>query len=166
MGGKRVLGLVLAGGVGRRLGPLTADRAKSAVPFGGLYRVVDFALSNLVNGGIRRIYVLTQYKSHSLNKHITTTRYRPPKGTADLARSAVSGPRRLPTPPARTSPRTLCLPISDSSRTRKTDQRSRGPAGRRFRAACHKYCCIPSEPAANDPPRVSSRPAAHCPKTD
>jgi glucose-1-phosphate adenylyltransferase len=73
MGRQRVLGLVLAGGAGRRLGPLTAGRAKSAVPFGGLYRVVDFALSNLVNGGIRRIYVLTQYKSHSLNKHITTT---------------------------------------------------------------------------------------------
>ena len=73
MGRQRVLGLVLAGGAGSRLGPLTADRAKSAVPFGGLYRVVDFALSNLVNGGIRRIYVLTQYKSHSLNRHITTT---------------------------------------------------------------------------------------------
>jgi glucose-1-phosphate adenylyltransferase len=69
----RVLAVVLAGGAGRRLGPLTADRAKAAVIFGGLYRVVDFALSNLVNGGIRRIYVLTQYKSHSLNKHITTT---------------------------------------------------------------------------------------------
>jgi glucose-1-phosphate adenylyltransferase len=67
------LGLVLAGGAGRRLGPLTAGRAKSAVPFGGLYRVVDFALSNLVNGGLQHIYVLTQYKSHSLNKHITTT---------------------------------------------------------------------------------------------
>jgi glucose-1-phosphate adenylyltransferase len=73
MGKQRVLGLVLAGGVGRRLGPLTADRAKSAVPFGGLYRVVDFALSSLVNGGLQHIYVLTQYKSHSLNKHITTT---------------------------------------------------------------------------------------------
>jgi glucose-1-phosphate adenylyltransferase len=70
---KRVLGIVLAGAAGRRLGPLTADRAKSAVPFGGLYRVVDFALSNLVNGGMQRIYVLTQYKSHSLNRHITTT---------------------------------------------------------------------------------------------
>jgi glucose-1-phosphate adenylyltransferase len=68
-----VLSLVLAGGAGRRLGPLTADRAKSAVPFGGLYRVVDFTLSNLVNGGLQRIYVLTQYKSHSLNRHITTT---------------------------------------------------------------------------------------------
>jgi glucose-1-phosphate adenylyltransferase len=68
----RLLGLVLAGGIGRRLGPLTADRAKSAVPFGGLYRVVDFALSNLVNGGIFRICVLTQYKSHSLNRHIST----------------------------------------------------------------------------------------------
>ena len=73
MAGKRVLGIVLAGAAGRRLGPLTADRAKSAVPFGGLYRVVDFALSNLVNGGIQRICVLTQYKSHSLNRHITTT---------------------------------------------------------------------------------------------
>jgi len=69
----RVLGLVLAGGKGTRLGPLTASRAKSAVPFGGLYRVVDFTLSNLVNGGLQHIYVLTQYKSHSLNKHITTT---------------------------------------------------------------------------------------------
>jgi glucose-1-phosphate adenylyltransferase len=73
MAGQRVLGLVLAGGAGNRLGPLTADRAKSAVPFGGLYRVVDFALSNLVNAGIRRIYVLTQYKSHSLNRHISST---------------------------------------------------------------------------------------------
>ena len=70
---QRVLCLVLAGGVGTRLGPLTADRAKSAVPFGGLYRVVDFALTNLVNSRLRRIYVLTQYKSHSLNRHITTT---------------------------------------------------------------------------------------------
>jgi ADP-glucose pyrophosphorylase len=70
---QRILGVVLAGGAGRRLEPLTADRAKSAFPFGGLYRVVDFALSNLVNGGVRRIWVLTQYKSHSLNRHITTT---------------------------------------------------------------------------------------------
>jgi glucose-1-phosphate adenylyltransferase len=70
---QRILGVVLAGGAGRRLGPLTADRAKSAVPFGGIYRVVDFALSNLVNGGVQRICVLTQYKSHSLNRHITTT---------------------------------------------------------------------------------------------
>jgi len=73
MAGPRVLGLVLAGAAGRQLGPLTADRAKSAVPFGGLYRLVDFALSNLVNGGLQRICVLTQYKSHSLNRHITTT---------------------------------------------------------------------------------------------
>jgi glucose-1-phosphate adenylyltransferase len=72
MAGPRVLGLVLAGAAGKRLAPLTADRAKSAVPFGGLYRLVDFALSNLVNGGIYRICVLTQYKSHSLDRHITT----------------------------------------------------------------------------------------------
>src|SRR6201987_4500273 len=73
MARQRILGVVLAGGAGRRLGPLTADRAKSAVPFGGIYRVVDFTLSNLVNGGGQRICVLTQYKSHSLNRHITTT---------------------------------------------------------------------------------------------
>ncbi len=69
----RVLGIVLAGGAGTRLSPLTADRAKPAVPFGGLYRLVDFALSNLANGGILRIAVLTQYKSHSLDRHISTT---------------------------------------------------------------------------------------------
>ena len=72
MVGQRVLGIVLSGGAGRRLGPLTADRAKSAITFGGFYRLVDFALSNLVNAEIRRICVLTQYKSHSLNRHITT----------------------------------------------------------------------------------------------
>src|SRR5213592_2442007 len=71
--GQSVLGIVLAGGAGTRLSPLTADRAKPAVPFGGLYRLIDFALSNLANGGIRKICVLTQYKSHSLDRHITTT---------------------------------------------------------------------------------------------
>jgi len=72
MTGKRVLGIVLAGAPGRRLAPLTAERAKAAVPFGGVYRLVDFALSNLVNGGIRQICVLTQYKSHSLDRHLAT----------------------------------------------------------------------------------------------
>jgi glucose-1-phosphate adenylyltransferase len=65
--------MVLAGGAGKRLAPLTADRAKPAVPFGGLYRLIDFALSNLVNAGMRRICVLTQYKSHSLDRHVSTT---------------------------------------------------------------------------------------------
>jgi glucose-1-phosphate adenylyltransferase len=65
--------LVLAGGEGKRLWPLTADRAKPAVPFGGNYRLIDFALSNLVNGEFRRIAVLTQYKSHSLDRHLATT---------------------------------------------------------------------------------------------
>src|SRR5688572_3754296 len=69
----RVLGIVLAGGAGKRLAPLTDDRAKPAVPFGGIYRLVDFVLSNLVNAGYLRIVVLTQYKSHSLDRHITTT---------------------------------------------------------------------------------------------
>ncbi|NDB17925.1 MAG: glucose-1-phosphate adenylyltransferase [Actinobacteria bacterium] len=68
----RVLAIVLAGGEGKRLMPLTADRAKPAVPFGGSYRLIDFVLSNLVNAGYLRICVLTQYKSHSLNRHITT----------------------------------------------------------------------------------------------
>ena len=68
-----VFGVVLAGGEGRRLSPLTRDRAKPAVPFGGNYRLVDFALSNLVNGGCLRIAVLTQYKSHSLDQHLAQT---------------------------------------------------------------------------------------------
>ena len=72
-GGPSILGIVLAGGEGKRLMPLTADRAKPAVPFGGMYRLVDFVLSNLVNGDIMRLAVLTQYKSHSLDRHITTT---------------------------------------------------------------------------------------------
>src|SRR5919202_971560 len=69
----RVLSIVLAGGEGKRLMPLTLDRAKPAVPFGGNYRLIDFALSNLVNAGYTRIVVLTQYKSHSLDRHISTT---------------------------------------------------------------------------------------------
>jgi glucose-1-phosphate adenylyltransferase len=71
--GSRVLGIILAGGEGKRLMPLTADRAKPAVPFGGVYRLIDFALSNLVNAGFLKIAVLTQYKSHSLDRHITQT---------------------------------------------------------------------------------------------
>jgi glucose-1-phosphate adenylyltransferase len=68
-----VFGIVLAGGEGKRLMPLTLDRAKPAVPFGGNYRLIDFALSNLVNAGFRQVVVLTQYKSHSLDRHITIT---------------------------------------------------------------------------------------------
>ncbi|MBP2332999.1 MULTISPECIES: glucose-1-phosphate adenylyltransferase [Corynebacterium] len=66
-----VLSIVLAGGEGKRLFPLTADRAKPAVPFGGSYRLIDFVLSNLVNAGYVKICVLTQYKSHSLDRHIS-----------------------------------------------------------------------------------------------
>lgn len=66
----RVLAMVLAGGEGKRLQPLTRDRAKPAVPFGGDYRLIDFALSNLANGGYLHIVVLTQYKSHSLDVHL------------------------------------------------------------------------------------------------
>jgi len=69
----KVFSIVLAGGKGSRLMPLTHDRAKPAVPFGGQYRLIDFSLSNLVNAGFRRIAVLTQYKSHSLDRHISVT---------------------------------------------------------------------------------------------
>src|SRR3954464_13219578 len=65
-----VLVMLLAGGEGRRLGPLTNDRAKPAVPFGGRYRIIDVVLSNFVNSGLRQIKVLTQYKSASLEEHI------------------------------------------------------------------------------------------------
>lgn len=71
MSPKKVFGIVLAGGEGKRLMPLTADRAKPAVPFGGIYRLVDFALSNLINSGLRQVVVLTQYMSHSLDRHVS-----------------------------------------------------------------------------------------------
>ena len=67
---RNVLCVLLAGGAGERLYPLTRDRAKPAVPFGGVYRIVDVTLSNCVNSGLRRIFILTQYKSLSLNRHI------------------------------------------------------------------------------------------------
>jgi glucose-1-phosphate adenylyltransferase len=73
MAPKKIFGIVLAGGEGKRLMPLTADRAKPAVPFGGGYRLIDFALSNLINSGLRQIVVLTQYKSHSLDRHVSQT---------------------------------------------------------------------------------------------
>ena len=67
---RRVLTFIMAGGKGERLCPLTKDRTKPAVPFGGIYRIIDFTLSNCINSGLRKIYVLTQYKSASLQKHI------------------------------------------------------------------------------------------------
>ena len=66
----RVLVMIMAGGAGERLQPLTKDRSKGAVPFGGKFRLVDLTLSNCINSGLRRIYVLTQYLSESLNRHV------------------------------------------------------------------------------------------------
>src|SRR3984957_4935637 len=67
-----VLTLILAGGKGIRLDPLTRDRAKPAVPFGGLYRIVDFTLSNCINSNLRRIFVVTQFKARSLDRQLST----------------------------------------------------------------------------------------------
>src|SRR5258708_15747286 len=67
----KTLAMILAGGEGRRLAPLTQERAKPAVPFGGRYRIIDFALSNFANSGVLKMKVLTQYKSDSLNTHIS-----------------------------------------------------------------------------------------------
>src|SRR5271166_2349284 len=65
-----VLAILLAGGAGERLSPLTRDTAKPGVPFGGVYRIIDFTLSNCLNSHIRRIFILTQYKSLELNRHL------------------------------------------------------------------------------------------------
>src|SRR2546425_10273137 len=67
---KDTLGVLLAGGAGERLYPLTRDRAKPAVTFGGIYRIIDVTLSNCVNSDLRRVFILTQYKTLSLNRHI------------------------------------------------------------------------------------------------
>jgi len=67
---ENVLAILLAGGAGERLFPLTRDMAKPAVPFGGVYRIIDFTLSNCINSDLRRIFILTQYKSLELNRHV------------------------------------------------------------------------------------------------
>src|ERR1700744_5262080 len=67
---KDTLGVLLAGGAGERLYPLTRDRAKPAVTFGGIYRIIDITLSNCINSELRKVYILTQYKALSLNRHI------------------------------------------------------------------------------------------------
>ena len=69
---RRVLTFIMAGGKGERLHPLTRDRAKPAVPFGGSYRIIDFTLSNCINSGLRRIFIASQYKAQSLNRHVRT----------------------------------------------------------------------------------------------
>ena len=99
MAKNHVLAIVLAGGEGKRLMPLTADRAKPAVPFGGHFRLIDFALSNIVNSGYLKIVVLTQYKSHSLDRHVTKTWYTSPPARqlhCACSGSAASRPALVP----------------------------------------------------------------------
>ena len=67
---RRILTFIMAGGKGERLLPLTCERAKPAVPFGGIYRIIDVTLSNCINSGLRQMHVLIQYKSHSLQQHL------------------------------------------------------------------------------------------------
>ena len=106
-----VLTLILAGGKGTRLEPLTRDRAKPAVPFGGLYRIIDFTLSNCINSDLRRILVLTQYKARSLDRHIARRLELPAAAnwtsTSRCCRrssaSTRTGTRAPPTPSTRTS---------------------------------------------------------------
>ena len=98
----KILSIVLAGGEGTRLMPLTRDRAKPAVPFGGVYRLIDFPLSNLVNSGYRQVVVLTQYKSHSLDRHISQVwRFSPLLGSyvSPVPRSSVSASTGISAPP-------------------------------------------------------------------
>ena len=106
---RETLALVLAGGRGSRLGPLTDWRAKPAVPFGGKFRIIDFPLSNCINSGIRRIAVLTQYKSHSLIRHIQkgwgfpARRVQRVHRTARPRSSGSARPRGTPAPPTRST---------------------------------------------------------------
>ena len=107
----RVLGIVLAGGKGTRLYPLTRERAKPAVPFGGKYRIIDFVLSNFINSGIYSVYVLTQFRSQSLLQHLSEgwqfggllkTQFVIPV-PAQMRSPTRPGTRAPPTPSTRTS---------------------------------------------------------------
>ena len=105
-----VLTMILAGGKGTRLEPLTRDRAKPAVPFGGLYRIIDFTLSNCINSDLRRVLVLTQYKSRSLDRHLPPAGASSPASSTSTSRccrrssaSTSAGTRAPPTPSTRTS---------------------------------------------------------------
>ena len=139
-----VFAIVLAGGEGKRLAPLTLDRAKPAVPFGGNYRLIDFALSNLVNAGFRRIVVLTQYKSHSLDRHIAH----------DLARS-----RRCSATTSRRCPRRCAAARTGSparpTRSTRTSTCSRRAAGLRDRVRRRPH--LPHGPAPDGRPAHRER---------
>jgi glucose-1-phosphate adenylyltransferase len=102
---RNTIAMVLAGGKGERLSPITIGRPKPAVPFGGKYKIIDFVLSNMFNSGIRQVYILTQYHAYSLSKHIKDSWGK----VSFMIRSrlkrpawASSGTRAQPTPSTRT----------------------------------------------------------------
>ncbi len=149
--------MILAGGEGRRLGPLTPDRAKPAVPFGGRYRIIDIVLSNFVNSGLRRIKILTQYKSASLDEHLARAwhladarqLHRDHPGAAAHRQELVQGlgRRRLPDP-ARHHRRVARATSASSAATTST------------RWTCGRCCSStsPPTPRSPSPPSRSSAP--------
>ena len=115
-----VLTVVLAGGKGTRLEPLTRDRAKPAVPFGGQYRIIDFTLSNCINSGLRRVRVLTQFKSHSLDRHIRSgwSFSKPRTRRVGRRASAATADRRALVPAARPTPSIRTFTASNANEPR------------------------------------------------
>src|SRR5262249_60894371 len=108
---RQVLGSVLAGGAGSRLAPLTVGRSKPAVSFGGRYRLIDFALSNLVNGGCRDIFVLTPHHSPLLNRHLSWAwPMGGPAGSRGIPVPAPPGRGARPAGGGRPAPRVICGP--------------------------------------------------------
>ena len=92
--GSNTIAMVLAGGKGERLSPLTLRRAKPSVAFGGKYKIIDFVLSNLFNSGIKKVYILTQYRAYSLNKHLRES-WGKWTGLGELSLIHISEPTRL-----------------------------------------------------------------------
>ena len=124
--GDDVLVIVLAGGAGERLAPLTRERAKPAVYFGGPYRIIDFVLSNCINSGLRHIFIATQYKSLSLNRHIRQGWTRRLGGARRVHRDPAAAEARRRALVSRHRRRGLPEPLLDHSREPAIRRRARG----------------------------------------